>query len=124
MTNEGIQKRQLDGVDFDLAATLPFSIAEDEITICANLFERYTQLCMHGRARYTNGMVERVKFVWDGKRNVRTVYLVKTHLWEVSVSRPTGSTSRTKGAKPAVAKNATVKRDKPAGKREKRTVSA
>jgi hypothetical protein len=122
--NEGYQKRQLDGVDFDLAATLPFTFAEDEVGVCASIFERYIQLCMHGRARYTLGEVERSRFVWNGVTNKRTVFLVKTHLFEVSVSRPTGTTSRTKGAKPAVAKKAPPKREKPAGKREKRAVTA
>jgi hypothetical protein len=87
-TTASMSKRSLEGQDFDLLPTLPFKFAEDEFGICANLFERYMQLVFNSRAIYTVDEIERVRFVWNGQRNVRTVFLVKTHTWDLPRSRP------------------------------------
>jgi hypothetical protein len=99
-TTTGMHKRALEGQDFDLIPTLPFKFAEDEFGICSNLFERYMQLVFNARAIYTVDEIERVRFVWNGQRNVRTVFLIKTHTWDLPRSRPTAKAAKTVALKP------------------------
>jgi len=74
-----IDRRRLERRDGEIEATLPASFAEDRVTIDHNVFERYAQLCHHGRAHYFIDEVERTRTVFVNNRPQEIAYKVRRH---------------------------------------------